>query len=68
MIITGAFLYFQDVPVVLLSFIGTSKIEFLRACVILHNVIGMMVTVLFITHVYMSMFAIKGAIHSIIYG
>ncbi len=68
MIISGAFLYFQDVPFVLLSFVGLSKIEFLRICIILHNVLGMMVTALFITHIYMSMFAIKGAIHSIITG
>ncbi|PLY10095.1 MAG: formate dehydrogenase subunit gamma [Arcobacter sp.] len=68
MIITGAFLYFQDVPVGLLATLGLTKIAFLRICIIMHNVLGMMVTALFITHVYMSMFAIKGAVHSIITG
>lgn len=35
---------------------------------ILHNVVGFLVVALFITHVYMSMFAIKGAVHSILDG
>ncbi|MGB6328822.1 MAG: formate dehydrogenase subunit gamma, partial [Halarcobacter sp.] len=33
-----------------------------------HNGLGLAVTALFFTHVYMSVFAIKGAIHSIITG
>ncbi|MDD4507138.1 MAG: formate dehydrogenase subunit gamma, partial [Sulfurospirillaceae bacterium] len=31
-------------------------------------VVGFLVVALFITHVYMSMFAIKGAVHSILDG
>ncbi|PPK58802.1 hypothetical protein B0F89_1351, partial [Malaciobacter marinus] len=32
------------------------------------NILGMAVAALFFTHIYMSMFAIKGAIHSMITG
>ena len=45
-----------------------TEIEMLRLCIIAHNIIGMAMIALFITHVYMSMFAIKGALLSIING
>mgnify|MGYP000491079433 CR=1 FL=1 len=50
------------------SMTGLSQIDFLRVMAIVHNVVGFLVVALFITHVYMSMFAIKGAVHSIIDG
>lgn len=68
MIITGALLYVQDLNGPLLSFLGMTQIKLLRVSIIVHNIIGIAVTALFFTHMYMSMFAIKGAIHSIING
>lgn len=68
MIFTGATIYVQDLNLEVLTMFGFTKIEMLRLCIIVHNVVGMAMTALFFTHVYMSMFAIKGAIHSIING
>lgn len=68
MILTGAAMYFQDFRLEVLATYGISQIDFLRASAIIHNVLGMAVAALFFTHVYMSMFAIKGAIHSMISG
>ncbi len=68
MIATGAAMYFQDFRLEILVELGISQIDFLRASAIIHNVLGMAVLGLFMTHVYMSVFAIKGAIHSIITG
>lgn len=72
MIGTGAAMYFQDfqLPVLtpMLTKYGISQIDFLRASAIVHNVLGAAVTTLFFVHLYMSIFAIKGAIHSIITG
>jgi formate dehydrogenase subunit gamma len=47
---------------------GLTQIDFLRLSAIVHNILGMAVAALFFTHIYMSMFAIKGAIHSMITG
>ena len=68
MIGTGAAMYFQDFKLEILATYGISQIDFLRASAILHNVLGVAVMGLFFVHVYMSVFAIKGAIHSIITG
>jgi len=68
MIATGAAMYFQDFRLEVLVELGISQIDFLRGSAIIHNVLGLAVLALFITHVYMSVFAIKGAIHSIITG
>lgn len=68
MIATGAAMYFQDFRLEILVGLGISQIDFLRGSAIIHNVLGMAVLALFMTHVYMSVFAIKGAIHSIITG
>lgn len=68
MIGTGAAMYFQDFRLDVLVSYGISQIDFLRANAIVHNVLGLAVLALFLTHVYMSVFAIKGAIHSIITG
>ncbi|MGB5919111.1 formate dehydrogenase subunit gamma [Arcobacter sp.] len=68
MIITGAIMYFQDFKIELITSLGLSQIDLLRLSAIVHNVFGMAVAALFMTHVYMSVFAIKGAIHSMITG
>ncbi|XPV67878.1 MAG: formate dehydrogenase subunit gamma [Halarcobacter sp.] len=68
MIATGAAMYFQDFKLEILASNGISQIDFLRASAIVHNVLGMAVLALFLTHIYMSVFAIKGAIHSMITG
>ncbi len=66
MIVSGGVMYFQDFR---LPFdIGLSQIDLLRLSAIVHNVMGMAVAALFFTHIYMSMFAIKGAVHSMISG
>ncbi|WP_044418154.1 formate dehydrogenase subunit gamma [Halarcobacter anaerophilus] len=68
MILTGAIMFFQDFKLEFVTSLGISQIDLLRASAIVHNVLGMAVAALFMTHVYMSVFAIKGAIHSIITG
>jgi len=68
MILTGATMYFQDFNLSIISYLGLSQIDFLRLSAILHNILGMAVVALFMTHIYMSVFAIKGAIHSMITG
>lgn len=68
MIATGAAMYFQDFELAIFASNGISQIDLLRASAILHNGLGLIVLALFLTHVYMSVFAIKGAIHSIITG
>jgi formate dehydrogenase subunit gamma len=68
MIATGALMYFQNIDIALLSQIDMDQIEKLRLSAIIHNFLGMAVAALFITHVYMSLFAIKGALGSMING
>ena len=68
MILTGVAMYFQDFKIGILLENGISQIDFLRGSAIVHNILGMAVLALFLTHVYMSVFAIKGAIHSIVTG
>ena len=68
MIATGAFMYLQDFNYGLASGLGLSQINFLRASAIIHNVLAILITAFFFTHAYMSLFAIKGAIHSMITG
>ncbi len=69
MILTGAAMYFMDFNIPMLTeMTGLSQIDLLRASAILHNVVGFGVTILFFVHIYMAVFAIKGAIHSIITG
>lgn len=72
MIATGGIMYFQDFKLDILTpylvQFGISQIDLLRASAIIHNVLGLGVVALFFTHLYMSVFAIKGAIHSIITG
>jgi len=69
MILTGAAMFFLDFKIEMLSNLtGLSQIDTLRIAAILHNVIGFAVVALFFVHVYMAVFAIKGAVHSIING
>ncbi|WP_034353755.1 formate dehydrogenase subunit gamma [Helicobacter jaachi] len=57
MVFTGAMMFFQY-----------ADINTLRLMAILHNVIGFAVVALLITHIYMAVFAIEGAIESILNG
>ncbi len=68
MIGTGALMYFQNIDIALLKQIDMDQIEKLRLSVIVHNFLGMAVAALFITHLYMSLFAIKGSLSSMING
>ncbi len=68
MIITGLSMSFQDFHIKFLQDLGVSQIDYLRACAILHNVLGLYIVALFFVHLYMSMFAIKGAVRSMISG
>ena len=69
MIITGAIMFFMDFDIAMLREItGLSQIDLLRLAAIVHTATALVVVALFITHMYMSIFAIKGAIHSIITG
>jgi len=69
MIITGAAMYFLDFDIEMLrTMTGLSQIDILRGSAILHNAIGIVVAAFFFTHIYMSVFAIKGAIWAIITG
>ena len=69
MVVSGAAMFFLDFNIDMVkSMTGLSQIDFLRVMAIVHNVVGFLVVALFITHVYMSMFAIKGAVHSILDG
>jgi len=69
MVLSGATMFFMDFNIEMIKNLsGLSQIDFLRVMAIVHNVVGFAVVALFITHVYMSVFAIKGAIHSILTG
>jgi len=69
MILTGAAMYFLDFNIAMINTMtGLSQIDLLRASAILHAVVGLAVVALFFVHIYMAVFAIKGAIHSIITG
>lgn len=67
MVITGGIMYFQDFKFEFLDGI-ISQINLLRGSAIVHNILGMLVAALFMVHIYMSIFAIKGAIQSMISG
>ncbi|WP_458777243.1 formate dehydrogenase subunit gamma [Desulforhopalus sp. 52FAK] len=68
MIATGVAMYMQDFDYNIAATIGLSQIDLLRASVIVHNILAVVITAFFFTHAYMSLFAIKGALHSIITG
>ena len=64
MIITGAMMYFQDFDIAMLRKLGIDQIDIIRIAAIVHNFVGMAIAALFITHLYMSLFAIKGSLDS----
>lgn len=68
MIATGGAMYFQDFNLGITTALGVSQIDLLRICVLIHNGLAIVITAFFFTHAYMSLFAIKGAIYSIING
>lgn len=69
MIATGAAMFFMDFDIAMVkSITGLSQIDTLRAAAILHNLVGFAIVILFFVHIYMAVFAIKGAVHSIING
>lgn len=45
-----------------------AQIDILRASAIIHAIFALFIVILFFIHIYMAVFAIKGAIHSIING
>jgi formate dehydrogenase subunit gamma len=70
MIATGAMMYFQDfnLPVLKTMGLDIDQIDLIRISAIAHNFLGMVIAALFITHLYMSLFAIKGSLSSMIDG
>lgn len=69
MILTGAAMFFIDFNIPSInSFLGLSQIEILRLSAIVHNILGIVCATFLLVHIYMSVFAIKGAIHSMISG
>lgn len=69
MIVTGAMMFFLDLNTQSIqSVTNLSHINLLRLSAILHNILGMGVVILFFVHLYMSIFAIKGSIDSMIHG
>lgn len=57
MVISGAIMFFQN-----------TDINTLRLTAIIHNIMGFLIIGMLITHIYMSLFAIEGAIEAIING
>ncbi len=68
MIFTGGMMYFQDLHLAVLDRFNLAQIDIIRISAIAHNFLGMAVTALFITHMYMSLFAIKGSLDSMLDG
>lgn len=69
MILTGGAMYFLDFDIAMLRNVtGLAQIDILRSSAILHSVVGFGVAAMFFIHIYMAVFAIKGAIWSIITG
>ena len=68
MIITGVMMYFQDFDIALLKNLNFYHIDLLRLAVIVHLLLAIIVVAFFFTHLYMSLFAIKGSLQSMIDG
>lgn len=68
MIASGLAMFYQNFDYGIAATFGLSQIDFLRICAMLHSGLALLITAFFFTHAYMSLFAIKGAIHSIITG
>lgn len=69
MILTGAAMFFMDFDSTpLQDLTGLSHIDILRLSAMIHNILGMAMVILFFVHLYMSLFAIKGAVSSMLTG
>ncbi|NOX14796.1 MAG: formate dehydrogenase subunit gamma [Epsilonproteobacteria bacterium] len=68
MIVSGAAMYFQDFNIPILYKLKLDQIDLLRIMAVVHNFVGMAILALFITHLYMSLFAIKGSLKSMLTG
>ncbi len=68
MIATGAAMYVRDFNLGIAATFGVSQIDLLRICAIIHNILAMFIIAFFFTHVYMSLFAVKGSLASMISG
>ena len=67
MIITGVMMYFQNFDLSKWH-LGLFQIDLLRLAVIIHLTLALILVALFFTHLYMSLFAIKGSLDSMISG
>lgn len=65
MIWTGGIMYLQEFDFKIMSM---SQIDLLRLSALVHNGLAIVILGLFITHIYMAVFAIKGAINSMVDG
>jgi formate dehydrogenase subunit gamma len=69
MILSGAFMFFLNKDLSFASnLFGITQIELLRISAIVHNIFGMVIAAMFLVHIYMSVFAIKGSLNSMISG
>lgn len=69
MIASGGILYFNNVDLgKIASFFGLYQISLLRLAALVHNFLGLVVVGFFIVHLYMSLFAIKGSLNSMLDG
>lgn len=70
MIATSIILYFVDFELIagVMERYGLSQIDLLRISALTHNLIGIVIVAMFMVHIYMSVFAIEGAYHSMIDG
>jgi len=70
MVATSVILYFVDFELIagFMEHFGLSQIDLLRISALTHNLIGIVIVAMFMVHIYMSVFAIEGAYHSMIDG
>ncbi|WP_163566238.1 formate dehydrogenase subunit gamma [Helicobacter suis] len=69
MILSGAVLYFNtDDLGKIADFFGLYQISLLRLSALVHNFLGLAMVGFFIVHLYMSLFAIKGSLNSMLDG
>jgi formate dehydrogenase subunit gamma len=68
MIATGAAMFVQDFNLGIAAVFGMTQIDLLRICAIIHNFLAMLIIAFFFTHVYMSLFVVKGSLSSMISG
>lgn len=65
MIVTGMMMYMLDFNSDFMQkLLGLSHIDILRVSAILHNILGIVCVCMFLVHIYMAVFAIKGSIEA----